>query len=62
MKLSIGDQVVYRPWGKEPIRTAEVLSIEICKEGEIHFLVELLTEAQLEEYMLFLKSNDYEKD
>ena len=33
MKLSIGDQVVYRPWGKEPIRTAEVLSIEICKEG-----------------------------
>ena len=34
MKLKIGDQVVYRPWGKEPIRTAEVLSIEICKEGE----------------------------
>lgn len=34
MKLSIGDQVVYRPWGKEPIRTAEVLSIEICKAGE----------------------------
>ncbi len=33
MKLKIGDQVVYRPWGKEPIRTAEVLSIEICKEG-----------------------------
>lgn len=34
MKLKIGDQVTYRPWGKEPIRTAEVLSIEICKEGE----------------------------
>ena len=34
MKLKIGDQVVYRPWGKEPNRTAEVLSIEICKEGE----------------------------
>ena len=31
-------------------------------EDQIHFLVELLTEAQLEEYMLFLKSNDYEKD
>ena len=34
MKLSIGSQITYRPWGKEPIRTAEVLSIEICKEGE----------------------------
>ena len=34
MKLKIGDQVTYRPWGKEPNRTAEVLSIEICKEGE----------------------------
>lgn len=34
MKLSIGDEVVYRPWAKEPIRTAEVLSIEICKPGE----------------------------
>ena len=31
-------------------------------EDQIHFLVELLTEDQLEEYMLFLKSNDYEKD
>ena len=29
-------------------------------EDQIHFLVELLTEAQLEEYMQFLKSNDYE--
>lgn len=34
MKLSVGDQVTYRPWGKEPIRTADVLSIEICKPGE----------------------------
>ena len=34
MKLKIGDQVTYRPWAKEPIRTAEVLSIEICKPGE----------------------------
>ena len=34
MKLKIGDQVVYRPWGKEPNRTATVLSIEICKMGE----------------------------
>ena len=34
MKLSIGDKVLYRPWAKEPIRTAEVLSIEICKEGQ----------------------------
>ena len=34
MKLRIGDKVVYRPWGKEPIRSAEVISIEICKEGE----------------------------
>ena len=34
MKLSIGDQVVYRPWGKQPNRTATVLSIEICKMGE----------------------------
>ena len=34
MKLKIGDQVVFRPWGKEAIRTATVLSIEICKEGE----------------------------
>ena len=31
-------------------------------ENQIHFLVELLTEAQLEEYMKFLKSNDYEKN
>ena len=31
-------------------------------EDQIHFLVELLTEAQLEEYMQFLKSNDYEKN
>ena len=29
-------------------------------EDQIHFLVELLTEAQMEEYMQFLKSNDYE--
>ena len=34
IKLKIGDQVLYRPWGKEPIKTAEVLSIEICKMGE----------------------------
>ena len=31
-------------------------------DNQIHFLVELLTEDQLEEYMQFLKSNDYEKD
>ena len=31
-------------------------------KDQIHFLVELLTEDQLEEYMQFLKSNDYEKD
>ena len=31
-------------------------------EDQIDFLVELLTEDQLEEYMQFLKSNDYEKD
>ena len=31
-------------------------------EDQIHFLVELLTEAQLEEYIQFLKSNDYGKD
>ena len=31
-------------------------------EDQIHFLVELLTEDQLEEYMQFLKSNDYGKD
>lgn len=31
-------------------------------EDQIHFLVELLTENQLEEYMQFLKSKDYEKD
>ena len=31
-------------------------------EDQIHFLVELLTEDQLEEYMQFLKSNDYGKN
>ena len=31
-------------------------------EDQIHFLVELLTETQLEEYMQFLKNNDYGKD
>ena len=31
-------------------------------EDQIHFLVELLTEDQLEEYMQFLKTNDYGKD
>ena len=31
-------------------------------EDQIHFLVELLTEAQLEEYIQFLKSNDYGKN
>jgi len=34
MKLRIGDKVLYRPWAKEPRRTAEVKSIEICKPGE----------------------------
>ena len=34
MKLKIGDQIVYRPWGKEPNRTTTVLGIEICKMGE----------------------------
>ena len=31
-------------------------------EDQIHFLVELLTEAQLEEYIQFIKSNDYGKN
>ena len=31
-------------------------------EDQIHFLVELLTEAQLEEYIQFLKSKDYGKN
>lgn len=29
---------------------------------QIHFLVELLTEHQLEEYLLFLESNENESD
>lgn len=29
---------------------------------QIHFLVELLTEKQLEEYLLFLESNENESD
>ena len=31
-------------------------------EDQIHFLVELLTGAQLEEYIQFLKSKDYGKN
>ena len=31
-------------------------------EDQIHFLVELFTEAQLEEYIQFLKSKDYGKN
>ena len=31
-------------------------------EDQIHFLVELLTEAQLKEYIQFLKSKDYGKN
>ena len=31
-------------------------------EDQIHFLVELLTEDQLKEYIQFLKSNDYGKN
>ena len=38
------------------------MKVQNYLEDQIHFLVELLTEAQLEEYMQFLKSNDYGKD
>ena len=36
------------------------MKVQNYLEDQIHFLVELLTEAQLEEYIQFLKSNDYE--
>lgn len=38
------------------------MKVQNYLEDQIHFLVELLTEAQLEEYIQFLKSNDYGKD
>ena len=38
------------------------MKVQNYLEDQIHFLVELLTEDQLEEYMQFLKSNDYGKD
>ena len=38
------------------------MKVQKYLEDQIHFLVELLTEAQLEEYIQFLKSNDYGKD
>ena len=38
------------------------MKVQNYLEDQIHFLVELLTEAQLEEYTQFLKSNDYGKD
>lgn len=38
------------------------MKVQNYLEDQIHFLVELLTEDQLEEYIQFLKSNDYGKD
>ena len=38
------------------------MKVQNYLEDQIHFLVELLTEDQLEEYMQFLKTNDYGKD
>lgn len=38
------------------------MKVQKYLEDQIHFLVELLTEDQLEEYIQFLKSNDYGKD
>ena len=38
------------------------MKVQNYLEDQIHFLVELLTEDQLEEYMQFLKNNDYGKD
>ena len=38
------------------------MKVQNYLEDQIHFLVELLTEAQLEEYIQFLKSKDYEKN
>ena len=38
------------------------MKVQNYLEDQIHFLVELLTEAQFEEYIQFLKSNDYGKD
>ena len=38
------------------------MKVQNYLEDQIHFLVELLTEVQLEEYIQFLKSNDYGKD
>ena len=38
------------------------MKVQKYLEDQIHFLVELLTEEQLEEYIQFLKSNDYGKD
>ena len=38
------------------------MKVQNYLEDQIHFLVELLTEAQLEEYIQFLKSNDYGKN
>lgn len=34
MKLSVGNTIKYQPWGKEPLQTAKVEGIEICREGE----------------------------
>ena len=38
------------------------MKVQNYLEDQIHFLVELLTEAQLEEYIQFLKSKDYGKN
>ena len=38
------------------------MKVQNYLEDQIHFLVELLTEDQLEEYIQFLKSNDYGKN
>ena len=38
------------------------MKVQNYLEDQIHFLVELLTEAQLKEYIQFLKSKDYGKN
>ena len=32
-QVSVGDTVLYQPWGGEP-KTATVMEIEVCKRGE----------------------------
>jgi hypothetical protein len=32
-KVTIGDKVVYSPWGNQPNRTANITGIEICQVG-----------------------------